>query len=69
MSRKRLRYFKAYAEPSGDWYLLPSVHYEHWGDPILISLNFLCFTLSYHSVVRYTVKEFKEMIDGNKEMA
>ena len=44
------------------WYILPTVHYEHVFDPLTITFHFLKFVVEYHSVMRYTVEEFKDML-------
>lgn len=63
---KRTRSLRLYFNPKGEWYILPSLHYERWGDPLHITFNFLCFTLAYHSVIRYTVEEFKQLLNDMK---
>ena len=64
--KKRTRTIRVYFNPKGEWYILPSLHYERWGDPLHITFNFLCFTLAYHSVIRYTVEEFKQLLKDMK---
>lgn len=62
MKKKRTRTFKAYWLRKGEWFILPSLHYEHTFNPLHITFRFLKFEVSYSSVLRYTISEFKEMM-------
>ena len=46
----------------GKWWLLPTIHYDHVFDPLRITFHFLKLNIEYHSVMSYTVDEFKEML-------
>ena len=46
----------------GKWWLIPTVHYDHVFDPLTISFHFLKLNIEYHSVMRYTVEEFKDLM-------
>lgn len=46
----------------GKWWLIPTIHYEHVFDPLSITFHFLKFNIEYHSVMRYTVEEFKDLM-------
>ena len=46
----------------GKWWLIPTIRYERVFDPLSIEFHFLKFNIRYHSVMRYTVEEFKEML-------
>ena len=47
----------------GKWWLFPTVHIDHVFDPLTVSFHFLKFNIEYHSVMSYTVDEFKEMLN------
>lgn len=59
---KRTRTLKIGWLRSGEWYLLPTIHYDHVFDPLSITFSFLRFYIKYHSVLRYSLDEFKEML-------
>lgn len=44
----------------GKWWLIPTVHYDHVFDPLTITFHFLKFEIVYHSVMQYTIEEFKK---------
>ena len=46
----------------GKWWLIPTIRYERVFDPLSIEFHFLKFNIRYHSVMRYTGEEFKEML-------
>ena len=46
----------------GKWWLIPTIRYERVFDPLSVEFHFLKFNIRYHSVMRYTGEEFKEML-------
>ena len=48
--------------PSEKWWIIPTIHIGRVFDPLTITIHFLKLNLEYHSVMSYTIDEFKQVL-------